>query len=164
MNKTELIDWLKSEQKQWQDLLRKFDHADMETPGVNGDWSLKDLVAHLTMWHRDHILCLDAAVRGTPVADPPWPLEISDKDEINAWILSQCRRRTLEDVLHENEQVFEALMGIVKSFPDEVEIEIMEERPIVRFGEQQFSVGYFFDHFHEDHEAQIREWLANRKN
>ena len=163
MNKTKLINWLRSEQQQWRDLLMQFDEADMETPGLNGDWSLKDMVAHLTTWHRDHVLCLDAAVKGTTAADPPWPLEMMDTDEINAWIFSQSSQRKLEDVLEENENVFEALIGVVGSFPDDLSIEIMEGQPVVRFGEQQFSVGYFFDHFHEDHEAQIRKWLTQRK-
>jgi len=159
MNKTELIEWLRGEQQQWRGLLMQFNEADMESPGVNGDWSLKDMVAHLTIWHQDHILCLEAAVKGAPAADPPWPLEFKNTDEINAWIFSQNRQRELEDVLDENEQVFEALIGIVEGFPDDIQIEIIDGYRIVHIGEQQFSVGYFFDHFHEDHEGQIREWL-----
>ena len=163
MNKTELIAWLRGEQQQWLDLLNQFDDAELEMPGVNGDWSLKDLVAHLTTWHRDHILCLGAAVKNTPIADPPWPLEISNTDDINAWIFSQSSRRKLKDVLDENEQVFEALIEIVESFPEDIQIEIIKDHRVVQFGEQQFSVGYFFDHFHEDHEAKIREWMKKRK-
>ena len=117
MNKTELIDWLRNEQQQWWDLLMQFDKAEMETPGLNGDWSLKDMVAHLTTWHRDHVLCLDAAVKGTTAADPPWPLELPNTDEVNAWIFSQSSQRGLSDVLDENENVFEALIGVVESFP-----------------------------------------------
>ena len=164
MNKIELIEWLSVEQQQWRDLLEQFDEADMELPGVNGDWSLKDLVAHLTTWHRDHILCLDAAVKSTPIADPPWPLKISNTDEINAWIFSQSSQRKLKDVLDENEQVFEALIGIIESFSDDIRIEIKKDHRVVQLGEQQFSVGYFFDHFHEDHETQIREWLKSRSD
>ena len=163
MNKIELIEWLRGEQQQWQDLLGQFDEADMELPGVNGDWSLKDLVAHLTTWHRDHILCLDAAVKGTSAADPPWPLEIINTDEINAWIFSQNSHQTLAEVLVENKKVFETLIEIVEGFPDDIQIETIGEYRVVHFGEQQFSVGYFFDHLHEDHEAQIRDWLTNRK-
>lgn len=164
MNKSKLIEWLHSEHQQWQALLMQIDEADMEMPGVNGDWSVKDVVAHLTTWHRDHVLCLDAAVKGVPAPDPPWPLEISETDAINTWIRTQSRERSLRDVLKENIQVFEALMGIVKDFPDDIQIEIIEEYRVVQFSEQQFSVGYFFDHFHEDHEAQIREWLAKRRD
>ena len=164
MNKAELMEWLRGEQQQWRDLLMQFDEAGLEMPGVNGDWSLKDLVAHLTTWHRDHILCLEAAIKGTPVPDPPWPLEITNTDEINTWIFSQSSPRPIKNVLDENEQVFEMLIGIVESFPDDIRIETVKEQRVVQFGDQQFSVGYFFDHFHEDHEAQIRAWLTNRKD
>ena len=92
MNKTESMEWLRSEQLLWQGLWMQFDETDLEMPGVNGDWSLKDMVAHLTTWHRDHLLCLDAAVKGTPPADPPWPLEFTNTDEINAWIFSQSHQ------------------------------------------------------------------------
>jgi hypothetical protein len=40
MNKTELIAWLRGEQQQWLDLLNQFDDAELEMPGVNGNWSL----------------------------------------------------------------------------------------------------------------------------
>ncbi len=163
MNKTELIEWLKSEQRQWQSLLMQIDERDMGKPGLNDDWSVKDLVAHLTTWHRDHVLCLDAAVKGIPALDPPWPAEITDTDEINVWIFLQNHERRLGDVLQENKQVFEILIEIVKTFPDNIQIEVLDAHRVVQFDNQQFSVGYFFDHFHEDHEAQIREWLAKRR-
>ena len=98
-----------------------------------------------------------------PAPDPPWPLDISDADEINAWIFTQSRDRMLGDVLKENKQVFESLMGIVEDFPDKIQIKVIEEYRVVHFGEQQFSVGYFFDHLHEEHETQIQVWLANRR-
>lgn len=163
MNKNELIVWLREEQQQWQTLMNQINLTDMEIPGVNGVWSLKDVVAHLTVWHQDHVLCLGAAVRGIPAADPPWPLDITDTDQINAWIFSQSRQQTLEDVLRKNALVFTELLKIVEEFPDDKVIELNGEYRIVQFNGQQFSVGYFFDHFHEDHEAQIREWLVKKE-
>ena len=160
MNKTELIMWLQSEQREWLSLLGQIDESSLEKPGVNGNWSIKDLIAHLTTWHQDHLLCLDAAAKDIPVPDPPWPIEITDTDEINAWIFTHNQKRQLGDVLEENRQVFEALLAIVKSFPESIKIDVVNDYRIVRFGQQQFSVGYFFDHYHEDHETQIREWLA----
>ena len=144
-------------------LVNSVDRARMTEPGVAGEWSVKDIVAHLTIWHQDHVLCLDAAVKEIPAPDPPWPLEITETDDINDWIFAQSRERMLGDVLKENKQVFEALMGIVKAFPADIQIERIEEYRVVQFGGQQFSVGYFFDHLHEDHEAEIQEWLAKRR-
>lgn len=50
MEKSELIDWLHAENLQWESLLAQIDLQRMEQPGVNADWSMKDMVAHLTGW------------------------------------------------------------------------------------------------------------------
>jgi hypothetical protein len=31
---------------------------------------------------------------------------------------------------------------------------------VVQLGDQRFLAGEFFDHFHDDHEADVRAWLA----
>ena len=50
MNKSELINELQKEYGQWKALLDQIGPARMDQPGVNGDWSMKDIVAHLTGW------------------------------------------------------------------------------------------------------------------
>lgn len=47
MNKPELLSWLQKEIQQWEALLDQIGAERMEQPGVNGDWSMKDMVAHL---------------------------------------------------------------------------------------------------------------------
>ena len=51
MNKSELLNWLQEEYQQWEALLDQIRPERMEQPGVNGDWSMKDIVAHLTGWN-----------------------------------------------------------------------------------------------------------------
>ena len=48
MNKSELLNELQKEYGQWQALLDQIGPARMNQPGVTGDWSIKDIVAHLT--------------------------------------------------------------------------------------------------------------------
>lgn len=50
MNKTELLSWLEEEYREREALLDQIGHARMEQPGVNGDRSMKDVIAHLTGW------------------------------------------------------------------------------------------------------------------
>jgi len=64
MNKHELLHWLQEEQRKWQAFLAEIDPAQMERPGVNGDWSMKDLVAHLTGWNHWLVARLQAAQQG----------------------------------------------------------------------------------------------------
>ena len=87
-----------------------------------------------------------------------------DTDEINAWIFNHSRTRLLGDVLNENKQVFEALMRIVEDFPDDIQIKVIEDYPVVHLDKQQFSVGYFFNHLDEEHKALVQEWLEKKSN
>lgn len=48
MNKSELLNTLREEYQQWEALLDQIGAARMDQPGVNGEWSMKDIVAHLT--------------------------------------------------------------------------------------------------------------------
>ena len=68
MNKSELLNSLQEEYQQWQVFLDQIGPARMDRPGVNGDWSMKDIVAHLTGWNRWLVTRLQAAQRSEPPA------------------------------------------------------------------------------------------------
>ena len=58
---------------------------------------------------------------------------------------------------------------MIDSLPEDVQIEIVRnaagrEFYLVWLGEQRFPVGEFFDHFRDDHEPDIRAWLAREEN
>jgi hypothetical protein len=44
MNKPELLHWLQEEHQQWEAFLDQIGPARMEQAGVNGTWSMKDIV------------------------------------------------------------------------------------------------------------------------
>jgi hypothetical protein len=73
LKKPELLHWLQEECRQWEALLEQIGPERMEQPGVNGQWSLKDLVAHLKGWQPRLIAHIQAAQRNEPEPPPPWP-------------------------------------------------------------------------------------------
>lgn len=158
MNKTELLNWLQEEQQQWEALLDEIGPARMELPGVNGQWSMKDMVAHLTGWQPKLIADIQAAQRGEPEPPPPWPTHLQTEDEINAWIYESNRERSVREVLHESRQVFQQLLVVIEGLPDDVRIE--PEWHLVWLNGKRFSASEFFDHFRDDHEPDVRAWLA----
>ena len=93
MKKTELLIWLQEKYQQWETLLDQIGPARMDQPGVIGDWSLKDIVAHLTGWNRWLLARLQAAGSGEPEPPPPWPAHLETEDEINAWVYESNRGR-----------------------------------------------------------------------
>ncbi|MCA9969229.1 MAG: ClbS/DfsB family four-helix bundle protein [Anaerolineales bacterium] len=158
MQKAELLNWLQQAYQQWQAFLDEIPPGRMEQPGANGDWSVKDLVAHLNGWQIAFNRRLQAAQSGAPEPPPPWPAHLQDEDAINAWIYETNRARTLHDVLQESRRLFDELLAIIKSLPDDVRIE--SNWRLVHLGDQRFSASEFFDHFRDDHEASVRAWLA----
>ena len=52
MNKSELLNGVREEYRQWEALLNQIGEARMDQPGAAADWSIKDIVAHLTGWRR----------------------------------------------------------------------------------------------------------------
>jgi hypothetical protein len=168
MKKSELLNWLQEEYRQWEVLLDQIGPERMEQPGVNGDWSMKDTVAHLTGWQPRVTANLQAAQRGESEPPPSWPAHLQTDDEINAWIYESNRGRSVREVLDESRQVFQQLRNVVGRLPEDVQIEQVHQGPrvyhLVWLNGQRFQPGEFFDHFHDDHEPDIRAWLARVEN
>jgi|RhiMetdeSRZDD1v2_1073273.scaffolds.fasta_scaffold139694_2 hypothetical protein len=161
MNKSELLNLLQEKYQKWEAFLDQIGLARMDQPGVNGDWSMKDIVAHLTGWNRWLVARLQAAGHGAPEPPPPWPAHLQTEDEINAWIYESNRGRSVREVLDVTHQVFRQLLAVIEDLPDEVHIERIEPAYyLVWVDEKRFPVGEFFDHFYEDHEPDVRAWLA----
>ena len=73
MNKSEFLNGLREEYRQWEALLDQIGEARMDQSGVADDWSIKDIVAHLTGWRRRTVARLQAAQRGEGEPPPYWP-------------------------------------------------------------------------------------------
>jgi hypothetical protein len=142
-------------------LLDQIGEARMDQPGVAGHWSIKDIVAHLTGWNRKLVASLQAAQHNEPEPPPPWPAHLQTEDEINAWIYESNHGRSVREVLDETHHVFQQLLAVIEGLPDDVRIERIEPAYyLVWVDDKRFLAGEFFDHFRDDHEPDIRAWLA----
>jgi hypothetical protein len=155
---------LQEEHQQWEALLERIDPTDMDKVGVTSQWSFKDMLVHLTPDNRRLVASLQAIQRNEPEPPPPWPVHLQTDDEINAWIYETNRERSARQILDESHQMFQLLFTVVKELPDDVKIdtEHQGERKyyFLHLGDQRVQPGYFFDHFHDDHEQDVRAWLT----
>jgi len=158
MDKLELRNWLVEEDAKWQALLDQVRHERMELPGVMGEWSFKDMVAHLNDWQSWSIARMWAAQKGDPKPTPPWPASFTEDDDVNRWIYEANRDRPLAEVLDITQQNFDDLLDFVDSLDDDMAIEPAWH--VVTLGSKRYSTSEFFDHFHDDHEPDVRKWLA----
>jgi hypothetical protein len=162
MNKSELLNGLQEEYQQWKALLDQIDPARMDQPGVTGHWSIKDIVAHLTGWRRRTAARLQAAQRRESEPPPPWPAHLQTDDEINAWIYESNHGRPVPEVLDESHQVFQQLLAAIEGLPDEVVMDPGRHLPWLEG--QPLNASRFFAHFHEEHEPDMRAWLAQMES
>jgi hypothetical protein len=161
MKKSDLLDWLQEEHQKWEALLYQIGPTRMDQPGVNGDWSMKDMAAHLTGWNRWLVDRLQVAQGGEPEPPPPWPAHLESEDEINAWIYTSNHHHSLRQVLDEMGQVYQRLLDVIQSLPDDTRIEWIEPAfYLVWVGDTRFLASEFYNHFHDDHEPDVRAWLA----
>ena len=161
MDKSEVLNWLQDEKKKWEALLDEVGSERMEQAGVNGDWSMKDVVAHLAGWNQWLVARLQAALRGEPEPTPAWPSHLETDDEINAWIYESYRVRPFQNVREESQQTLQQLLTTIEALPDGIRIERVDPAfYLVWVGEKRFVASEFFNHYHDDHEPDVRAWLA----
>ena len=170
--KAQLLADLKDEQAHWEALLQDIGKDHMTQPGVTGEWSIKDIVAHLTFWRRRTVGRFQAALRNEPPPPSLWPAQFGTEDEIdardedtawdevNAWIYAANHDRPLADVLRDSRDVFQQLVETLGAFPD---ADLLTPDP-TRFPwlgpeDLPLSGAVFFAHFHEEHEPDMRAWL-----
>ena len=158
MNKTELLHWLQQQNRQWEAFLDQIGEERMDQPGVAGDWSIKDIIAHLAVWQRGLNARLQAALRGEAEPPPLWPAHLQTDDEINAWIYETNHGRSVREVLDESHHVFQQMFAAIEGLPDAVLSDPVRYLPWLEA--QSIKPSDFFGHFHEEHEQEMRAWLA----
>lgn len=98
----------------WEALVAGVDEDAMERPGVDGDWSFKDVTAHLNAWRAWTVARLDAAAGDGAAPSPPWPEGMGEEtpegvDEINQWFYARGRDRPAAEILAEAREQFQRI-------------------------------------------------------
>ncbi len=117
MNKSEGIQMLLSRRAAWDGLLAKVPLARMDLPGAAGDWSVKDITAHVTAYER-WLADLLAAARGGELP-PGNAVNPPDVDAENHRTYLANRDRPLDTVQQEGREIFDRLVEAVRDLPEE---------------------------------------------
>jgi uncharacterized protein (TIGR03083 family) len=153
MDKIRFLDMLLTERAEWDQVLSRIDEVRMSVPGVAGEWSVKDVVAHVTWYEREMVGVLTAhALAGSDLWDLP-------TDERNQMLFEQNRQRPLGDVLAEARQVFDQLLAAMRSLSDEDLVDPGRFRDMpADWVPWQILAGNTYEHY-RDHLPGLREWL-----
>ncbi len=168
MDQAEFQNWLHESYDKWEAFLDEIGIARMDESGVAGHWSVKDIIVHLTGWDQYVVARLQAALRGEPEPPPPWPANLQNDDEINAWLYERNHDRSVNAILADTQALFQQIFATLADFPADTRVETIhtsDGREFYRLwiGDQRFSICEFFEHFRDDHEPQMRAWLAQQE-
>jgi hypothetical protein len=151
---------IREEQVAWRALVAQVGEDRMLEPGPMGDWSFKDLAAHLLGWREWTILRLEAAlVSGGPRPVAPWPKTMDDPDGINDWIQEQSADRSVPDVLRAIDQSYDRLAAALGALP---EATLIDPAGLPWLDGTAAADTDWVSHLHEEHESSIRDWLERR--
>lgn len=156
ITKEKLIQKIELSRKQLQEVLGKVDRSHMTTSGVVGEWSVKDIVVHLTAWESMMATWLVEYQSGAPVERPTSDAEF---DEWNERIYLENKETPLEDVLHAFESVHHVTLQALQDTPEEALFE--PGRYTYRGGLPlwQMVAGNTWWHYRE-HGEEVGNWLA----
>ena len=156
MTSARLLSIMQAERAGWEALLAQVGEGRMATPGVEGQWSVKDIVAHLTWYDRTFVEGTQTVMRGEPFVRTG--LRALGMDERNERIAAESRHRPLRDVLADSRQAFDQVLAVMRACPDDV----LNDGP--RFGLPDDVPPWVlvatntYEHYRE-HGRAIRAWL-----
>src|SRR5947209_504513 len=94
-DKDELLDLIQAAYKRFQELLAPLTEEQMNERGVTGEWSVKDILIHLTSWELHSIIRIQIAAYGLPLK-LRWTVEDEEGyDRKNAEIYAANRDKPL---------------------------------------------------------------------
>jgi hypothetical protein len=115
LTKHELLDQIRAEHGHLEETLADLTHAQMQLPGVDGDWSVKDALAHISAWERCMIRWVGSLLRNEEPAIPlPW-----DVDRMNAETYTLVKDKPLAEVLEEFRQSYRDSLAFTESRSEE---------------------------------------------
>ncbi len=158
MTAARLADILRTERTQWNGLLAQVGPGRMEIPDVEGTWSVKELVAHLTWYER---AVVDGAAQIMNTGTFTRANDGLGMDERNARVAGESRARSVDDVLAEADNVFAQLLQVIAACPDDLlnNAKLLglpdDVPPWMRVANNSYL-------HYQQHEQSIRAWLAQR--
>ncbi len=148
-----LLELIRTERAAFNAWVARVDPARRDEPGVAGEWSLKDVVAHVT-WHEREMIGL---VRGRALAGSElWNLPLAER---NAEIYRLNRARPVNEVFAEDRATYAELLQVLSGLPDAALVDAGQFRDMPAEWEPwSLIAGNTFEHY-ADHVPALRDWL-----
>jgi len=159
MNKDEVIDAVEDGYEQFLESIEGLSHEAMVEPGVVDDWSIKEMISHISQWKAELIRMLWQAGQNQ---DPVWnPMGIGI-DERNNRFRQETKGRTIEQAIADYNGVSRQLIKQLESmkekdFGNPQRFSWLKGEPL-----EEWVAGNSYDH-EAEHIEQIKAWREKCK-
>ncbi len=157
LNKAELLEQIRIERGYLEETLARLTHAQMLLPGVDGEWSVKDALAHISTWERWMIRWTNSLLRGEkPDTPDPW-----DVDRMNAEAFQRVKGLALADVFEESRLSYWDSIALAESLNEEqLQTNHLETWPM---GKLWTGIAANTNWHYKQHRTDIQKWLQKQK-
>src|SRR5919199_1682272 len=117
MNRQQLLKKLDRAWAEFKESYAGLSDSQLTEPGVIGDWSVKDILAHVTWWEEEALRHLPLIIKeGRP---PRYSTQYGGIDAFNALMTERKQDLSLADVLQQQEETHRQLIEYIQSVPEE---------------------------------------------
>lgn len=161
MNKNELLARITTGYSELDTVIAPLSESQLNGAGVNGDWSIKDTIAHIAAWQLSTLARMRSAARHeTPELQTLQDESDSEGiDARNARFYEENKERASADILADFRSSYRDIVALIPSMDD---ADLFDEQ---RFAWMKGSAlweliaGDTYEHY-DEHLPSIRDWLA----
>jgi len=118
IKKTELLEHIQTEHENLEQTLATISNNEMTQMGVVEEWSVKDVLAHLTDWEQRLLEWYQLGLRGETPELPAPGMTWANLAELNEQIFQKYRRHSLTAIIEEYQQSFQRVWKVVQAIPE----------------------------------------------
>lgn len=117
MNKERLLKQLDNAWIAFKESYTGLTEADLIRRGVSGNWSVRDIIAHVTVWENEALKYLPTIMKGD--RPPRYSVLYGGIDAFNAEMTKQNGALSLSEILQQSERTHRQLVRYIQKTPEE---------------------------------------------
>jgi len=118
-SKEQLLKDIRTERRRLEKNLFILSQDDMIQPNVTGNWSVKDILAHLIAWEKLFLEWYSAGKEGVDPDTTPVGMSKNKIDAINQQIYENNKERSLHQILSEFQTSFQRILSVIEAIPED---------------------------------------------
>ncbi len=151
MDRSQLLKRLDKAWEAFKESYTGLSDSELMEPGVTGDWSVRDIIAHVTRWEEEALTHLPLILDGGK--PPRYSVTYGGIDAFNAQATEQKRNLSLSEVLRQQDDTHRRLIDFIQCAPEDQFIRETRFRHRLRLDT--------YSHYPKQAEA-IRKWREQR--